>query len=159
MPMRGNTCPDRSVMTGRGRCVLRMVERAAAGLPQLSAVARASDAGNLKVQGVAALDDDELVFLVRQGNAFAFRIILKRNNQRLYRLARSLLKDEFEAEDAMQETYLRAFANLSDFRGDSGIWTWLTRIMLNETLGRLRRRRTMIDLARSIRRETTCVEC
>lgn len=102
--------------------------------------------GILKVQGVAALDDDELVFLVRQGNAFAFRIILKRNNQRLYRLARSLLKDEFEAEDAMQETYLRAFANLSDFRGDSGISTWLTRIMLNETLGRLRRRRTMIDL-------------
>lgn len=47
MPMRGNTCPDRSVMTGRGRCVLRMVERAAAGLPQLSAVARASDAGKL----------------------------------------------------------------------------------------------------------------
>jgi RNA polymerase sigma-70 factor (ECF subfamily) len=102
--------------------------------------------GILDVQGVAALADDELVSLVRQGNAFAFRTILKRNNQRLYRLARSLLKDESEAEDAMQETYLRAFANLSDFRGDSGISTWLTRIMLNEALGRLRRRRTMIDL-------------
>lgn len=47
MPMRGNTCPDRSVMTGRGRCVLRMVERAAAGLPQLLAIARARDAGKL----------------------------------------------------------------------------------------------------------------
>jgi RNA polymerase sigma-70 factor (ECF subfamily) len=46
----------------------------------------------------------------------------------------------------MQETYLRAFANLSDFRGDSGVSTWLTRIMLNEALGRLRRGRTMIDL-------------
>jgi RNA polymerase sigma-70 factor (ECF subfamily) len=98
------------------------------------------------IRDVAALEDDDLVLLVRQGNAFAFRTILKRNNQRLYRLARSLLKDEFEAEDAMQETYLRAFANLSDFRGDSGISTWLTRIMLNEALGRLRRRRTMIDL-------------
>jgi RNA polymerase sigma-70 factor (ECF subfamily) len=102
--------------------------------------------GILDVQGVAALEDDELVLLVRQGNAVAFRTILKRNNQRLYRLARSLLKDEFEAEDAMQETYLRAFANLSDFRGDSAISTWLTRIMLNEALGRLRRRRIMIDL-------------
>ena len=70
--------------------------------------------GILKVQGVAALDDDELVFLVRQGNAFAFRIILKRNNQRLYRLARSLLKDEFEAEDAMQEMNRTGFAGGSD---------------------------------------------
>jgi RNA polymerase sigma-70 factor (ECF subfamily) len=102
--------------------------------------------GILDVQGVVALEDDELVLLVRQGNAFAFRTIIKRNNQRLYRLARSLLKDEFEAEDAVQETYLRAFANLSAFRGDSGISTWLTRILLNEVLGRLRRRRIMIDL-------------
>jgi RNA polymerase sigma-70 factor (ECF subfamily) len=102
--------------------------------------------GNLDVRGVAALDDDELVLLLRQRNAFAFRTILERNNQHLYRLARILLKDEFEAEDALQETYLRAFANLSHFRGDSGISTWLTRIMLNEALGRLRRRRTMIEL-------------
>ena len=95
---------------------------------------------------VETLGDGDLVALARQGHASAFRTIMQRNNRRLYRLARSVLRDEFEAEDAVQEAYLHAFAHLSEFRGASSISTWLTRIVLNEALGRLRRRRTMVNL-------------
>ena len=91
-------------------------------------------------------DDAELVALTRQGNAAAFHAIMDRNNRRLFRVARSVLKDEVEAEDAVQEAYLRAFANLRGFEGTAALSTWLTRITLNEALGRLRRRRSMVDL-------------
>jgi RNA polymerase sigma-70 factor (ECF subfamily) len=72
----------------------------------------------------------------------AVREIIRRYNQRLYRLARSILRDDSEAEDALQEAYLRAFSQLSSFRGEAAFGTWLGRIVLNEALGRQRRRRT-----------------
>jgi RNA polymerase sigma-70 factor (ECF subfamily) len=90
--------------------------------------------------------DSELVALARQGNAAAFHAIMDRNNRRLFRVARGVLKDEAEAEDAVQESYLRAFSNLHGFEGSAALSTWLTRITLNEALGRLRRRRSMVDL-------------
>lgn len=93
-------------------------------------------------------NDAELVALARQGSAAAFRVIMERNNRRLFRVARGVLKDEAEAEDAVQEAYLRAFANLRGYEGAASLSTWLTRITLNEALGRLRGRRTMIDLDR-----------
>lgn len=92
--------------------------------------------------------DAELVSLARQGHSAAFHAIMERNNRRLFRVARSVLRDETEAEDAVQEAYLRAFANLHGYEGTAALSTWLTRIALNEALGRLRRRRTMIDLDR-----------
>ena len=70
----------------------------------------------------------------------AFRTIMQRNNQRLYRLARGVVRDDFEAEDVVQEAYMRAFAHLEAFRGDSSLSTWLSRITINEALGRLRAR-------------------
>jgi RNA polymerase sigma-70 factor (ECF subfamily) len=89
-----------------------------------------------------SLDTDaELVQLVRGGDGHAFRIIMQRYNQRLYRVARGIVRDETEAEDVLQEAYVRAFAALGEFRGDSGLATWLTRIVMNEALGRVRRRR------------------
>jgi RNA polymerase sigma-70 factor, ECF subfamily len=82
----------------------------------------------------------------------AIRAIIQANNRRLYRVARSVLRDDSEAEDVLQEAYLRAFAALSEFRQDSSLATWLTRIVLNEALQRARKRpdqpRDDIDLRR-----------
>jgi RNA polymerase sigma-70 factor (ECF subfamily) len=69
----------------------------------------------------------------------AIRVIIQAHNRRLYRVARSIVRDDSEAEDVLQEAYLRAFSSLAGFRGDSSLSTWLTRIVLNEAFRRLRR--------------------
>src|SRR5262249_48713562 len=74
--------------------------------------------------------------------------IIRQNNRRLFRLARSIVRDDNEAEDIVQECYLRAFAGLSEFRGEAQLSTWLTRIVINEAYGRLRRRRVTTELGR-----------
>ena len=71
----------------------------------------------------------------------AIRSIMRRYNRRLFRVARSILRDDSEAEDALQESYLRAFSHLGEFRGDAALSTWLSRIVINESLGRLRKLR------------------
>ena len=71
----------------------------------------------------------------------AFRAIIKVHNQRLYRIARGVLRNDAEAEDIVQEAYLRAFANLGAVRGQASLSTWLSRIVINEALGRLRKRK------------------
>jgi len=78
--------------------------------------------------------------------ADAFRAIIKTHNQRLYRIARGILRNDAEAEDVVQEAYVRAFANLATFRGDSSLATWLSRIVINEALGRLRKRRRTVAM-------------
>jgi RNA polymerase sigma-70 factor (ECF subfamily) len=90
--------------------------------------------------------DAQLVHLARQRDAGAFHTIIERHNRRLYRLARAVTADDTDAEDAVQDAYIRAFTNLDQFRGDSSLATWLSRIVLNEALGRLRRRRPTVDL-------------
>jgi RNA polymerase sigma-70 factor (ECF subfamily) len=85
--------------------------------------------------------DVELARYACAGSAAAFRAIMERHNRRLFRVVRSVLKDEVEAEDALQEAYLQAFAKLDGYRGEAGLSTWLTRIALNEAFARLRRRR------------------
>ena len=70
----------------------------------------------------------------------AVRAIILANNRRLYRVARSVVRDDSEAEDVLQEAYLRAFGALDEFRQDSSLATWLTRIVLNEALQRVRKR-------------------
>ena len=92
------------------------------------------------------LPEPELVAHARAGDRAAFRAIMTRCNQRLFRVARAVVRDEAEAEDVLQEAYLRAFAAIAGFRGESGVATWLTRIVLNEAHGRLRRRKTTVDL-------------
>jgi len=77
----------------------------------------------------------------------AVRAIIKANNRRLYRLARGILRNDNEAEDVVQETYVRAFTHLTDFRGESSLSTWLSRIAMNEALGRLRRERPGVELS------------
>ena len=99
-----------------------------------------------KPTSLETLDDAALVRLARQRDGNAFRVIMQRNNQRLYRVARSVVQDDSEAEDVVQQAYVNAFDSLGKFRGDSSLTTWLTRITLNEALGRLRRQRPTVDL-------------
>ena len=100
----------------------------------------------LRALDYAGLPESELVALARGGEREAFRAIMTRCNQRLFRIARAVVRDEAEAEDVLQEAYARAFAAMAGFRGEAGIATWLTRIVLNEAHGRLRRRRETVDL-------------
>lgn len=86
-----------------------------------------------------AVSDAELVRGALAREPEAFRALMTRHNQRLYRLARSILRSDAEAEDALQDAYLHAFAGLHNFRGDSALSTWLSRIVVNEALGRLRK--------------------
>jgi RNA polymerase sigma-70 factor (ECF subfamily) len=86
-----------------------------------------------------------LVGRARERDEAAIRSIMQSNNRRLYRLARGILRNDSEAEDVVQETYVRAFTHLQDFRGDSSLATWLGRIAINEALGRLRRQRANVE--------------
>lgn len=90
--------------------------------------------------------DEELVALARQGGENAIRALIKRNNQRLFRVARAIMRDDAEAEDVVQEAYVRAFTRLDSFKGDAMFSTWLTRIALNEALTRARKRRPVAEL-------------
>jgi len=93
----------------------------------------------------AARSEDDLVARARERDEFAIRALIQRHNQRLYRIARGILRDDAEAEDALQEGYLKAFSHLDDFAGNAAIGTWLCRIVMNEALGRLRQRRPVVD--------------
>jgi RNA polymerase sigma-70 factor (ECF subfamily) len=91
--------------------------------------------------------DAELVARALARDEMAVRAIIKANNRRLYRLARGILRNDGEAEDVVQETYVRAFTHLGEFRSESSLSTWLSRIAMNEALGRLRRERPSIELS------------
>ncbi len=97
---------------------------------------------------LSRLDDVALAGLAAARDPDAVRLITERNNQRLFRAAWSILRDRAEAEDSVQSAYLRAFAAIGDFEGRSSLSTWLTRIAINEALGRqrsARRRRARLD--------------
>jgi RNA polymerase sigma-70 factor, ECF subfamily len=85
--------------------------------------------------------DAELVRRALTRDVTAFRTIMERHSRQLYRIARSILRNDSEAEDVVQEAYFNAFTHLGGFRGDSSLATWLSRITMNEALGRLRRER------------------
>lgn len=88
----------------------------------------------------AAVPDDEVVARVQAGEHGLFEILMRRHNQRLYRAARAIVRDENEIEDVLQQTYMNAFAHLHQFEARSQFSTWLTRILINEAS---RRRRTL----------------
>jgi RNA polymerase sigma-70 factor (ECF subfamily) len=90
--------------------------------------------------------DMQLVRRALARESDAFRAIMKTHNQRLYRIARGVVRNDSEAEDIVQEAYVRAFAHLDAFRGDSSLGTWLSRIVINEALGRLRKRRRTVAM-------------
>jgi len=88
--------------------------------------------------------DLELATRASRGDALAFECIMRRHNQLLFRTARSILKSDDETEDALQEAYLRAWRAIGSFREDARLSTWLARIVINESLGRLRRRSALV---------------
>lgn len=91
-------------------------------------------------------EESELLRRARGRDAGAIRLIIQQHNQRLYRIARSILRDDSEAEDAVQDAYCSAFLQLDSFRGTAQLGTWLARIVVNEALGRLRRARPTVRL-------------
>ena len=95
----------------------------------------------------ATLSDEEVVARVLAGDTSLFEILMRRYNQRLFRVARGILADDAEAEDVMQEAYVRAFRELAGFRGEARFSTWLTRIACHEALARARKRRRLVSLA------------
>ena len=93
----------------------------------------------------AALSDEEVVARVRGGETALFEIIMRRYNQRLFRAARAITRDDDEATDVVQDAYVRAYANLEQFAGRASFATWLTRIAVHEALARLRRQGRLGD--------------
>ncbi len=97
-------------------------------------------AGLLEKAKIEGWTDEEVVARVRGGETALYEILMRRYNQRLYRAAVAILKDEAEAEDVMQDAYVRAYQNLYQFEGRAPFAAWLLRIAVNEALGRLRTR-------------------
>jgi len=90
-------------------------------------------------ESVERLDDTELIVRTRAGDMRALEALMRRHNRTLYRTARAILRDDAEAEDAVQEAYLQAYKALGTFRGESKLSTWLVRITANEALMRRRK--------------------
>lgn len=101
---------------------------------------------NPLIEKTAALTDADLVARAKQGEALAFEVIVRRNNQRLFRAARGMVADDATAQDMVQEAYLNAFTHLDDFRSDAALRTWLTRIVINQCASHLRRQRPVVAL-------------
>ena len=89
----------------------------------------------------AELSDTDIARRIAAGDEGALRRLMRRHNQPLFRAARSILRDDAEAEDAVQEGYLQAYRAMGTFRGDAKLSTWLMRIVVNEALGRSRKTR------------------
>ena len=87
-----------------------------------------------------ALTDEQIVARVVDGQTALFEVLMRRHNERIYRAARSIVRDELEAEDVMQQAYVNAYAHLRQFDGRAKFSTWLTRIAIHEALGRARKR-------------------
>ena len=84
--------------------------------------------------------DEEVIDRVKAGDTALYELIMRRYNQRLYRVARAILRDDAEAEDVMQDAYVRAFQHLGQFAARAPFSAWLTRIAVHEALARLRLR-------------------
>jgi len=101
---------------------------------------------NSRAVDYTALEDNALAARLQDGDQEAFRHIMKRCNQRLFRVARGITNNDQEAEDVVQEAYVDAYEKIATFRGEASLLTWLTRIVLNEAYGRLRQRHASVDV-------------
>ncbi|MGH7111243.1 MAG: RNA polymerase sigma factor [Stellaceae bacterium] len=99
------------------------------------------------MHGIFAAEEAVLVARLRRGEPDAARALMQRHNRALWRIARGILRNDADAEDVVQDAYLRAFTCIGDFRGEASLGSWLGRIVVNEALRRLGRRRPTGDLA------------
>src|SRR4051794_15812793 len=90
--------------------------------------------------------DEEIVARVCAGERHLFELLMRRHNRKVFRAARAILRRDSEAEDVMQDAYVRAFAHLAEFKGEARFSTWLTRIAVHEALARVRRERGLESL-------------
>src|SRR5215510_4131850 len=96
--------------------------------------------GLLERAKIEGWTDEEVVERVKGGETALYEILMRRYNQRLYRVAVAILRDEAEAEDVMQDAYVRAYEHLRQFEGRAPFASWLTRIAVHEALARIRQR-------------------
>lgn len=96
---------------------------------------------------LARASEHELIVLARAASGAALQEIMRRNNRRLFRTARSILGSDWEAEEVVQDAYVKAFRALETFRQEAQLGTWLTRIVIHEAQGRLRHRREHLPLS------------
>lgn len=96
--------------------------------------------------GTIVMDDDALVQRLRDGDPVAAQAIVQRHNRMLWRIARGIVRDDSEAEEVVQDAYVRALTAIDGFRGHSSLATWLSRIVVNEALRRRERARCHLDL-------------
>ena len=87
-----------------------------------------------------ALSDEQIVRQIVGGQTALFEVLMRRHNERIFRAARAIVRDDGEAEDVMQQTYVNAYAHLRQFGERAAFSTWLTRIAVNEAIARARRR-------------------
>lgn len=99
------------------------------------------------MDGMFAADEAVLIGRLRRGEPGAAQALMQRHNRTLWRIARGILRNDADAEDAVQEAYLRAFTRIGDFRGEASLGSWLGRIVVNEALRRLGHQRPTADLA------------
>jgi RNA polymerase sigma-70 factor, ECF subfamily len=92
----------------------------------------------------APLTDEEIVARVLQGQTALYEVLMRRHNERVYRAARAILRDDREAEDVMQQAYVNAYSHLRQFDGRAKFSTWLVRIAVHEALARVRRRARVV---------------
>jgi RNA polymerase sigma-70 factor (ECF subfamily) len=106
----------------------------------------ASERSPSAVSEHASLRDDQVVARVIAGDTALFEILMRRYNQRLFRVARGIVRADSEAEDVVQQAYLSAYAKLAQFGGAAAFSTWLTRIVINEALARTKRRTRLAEV-------------
>jgi RNA polymerase sigma-70 factor (ECF subfamily) len=101
---------------------------------------KTTDAGAAGMRDAIEQADADVIQQVLQGNTAMFELLMRRYNERVYRAARAIVRDDQEAEDVMQQAYVNAFTHLRQYNGSARFSTWLTRIAINESLARVRRR-------------------
>src|SRR5215213_1096889 len=97
-----------------------------------------------------AIDDNEIIKKVVEGEKNLYALIIRKYNQRLYRVGLSIINNESEVEDVMQSTYLKAYENLGKFKFQSGFSTWITKILVNESLRHLKRKKQISNREKNL---------
>jgi RNA polymerase sigma-70 factor (ECF subfamily) len=111
--------------------------------PSHADIRKAGPTGPAELARANGFGDEELVRQIVSGRTALFEILMRRHNERLYRAARAILRDDAEAEDVMQQAYVNAYAHLEQFDGQAAFATWLTRIAVYEALSRVKRRQRL----------------